>query len=100
MSSVLEIYSLQRELEEINHNLSKVENEIAELKEALKWTKELHPKAAYKVFGNRIALELSPENIEEIIQGEIDKLEKVKRMLTSRRDELLKKLRSLVAGTS
>ena len=100
MSSILEIYSIQRELEELNRNLSKVESQIAELKEALKWAKELHPKAVYRVFGNRIALEVSSENIEEVINSEIEKLEKVRRLLTSRREELLEKLRRLGVGTS
>jgi len=92
MSTIFKIYNLQRELEEINKNLSKVESQIAELKEALKWIKELHPKAVYKTFADRIAIELPPDNVEDIVQKEIERLEKVKNFLISRREEILKKI--------
>jgi len=60
MLVILKIYNPQREPEEINKNLLKVESQIAELKETLKWIEELHTKAVYKIFANRIAVGLPP----------------------------------------
>jgi prefoldin subunit 5 len=93
MSSLLEYYSLQRKLQQIELSLAEVEREIAELKEALKWTKELHPKAFYKVFGKRVVIEVDVASAEELIQKEIEKLEKVRDVLERERRELLEKLK-------
>jgi chaperonin cofactor prefoldin len=94
MSDFLKIYSLQRELLQVEENLRKVETEIIELKEALKWMEELNPIAIYKNFG-RVALEIPPEKGKEIIEQEIKKLEKVKEYLSERRERLVSELRQL-----
>jgi chaperonin cofactor prefoldin len=95
MSSLLEYYSIQRKLQQLELSLAEVEREIAELKEALKWARELHPKSLYRTFGKRVIIEVDASNAEEIIKGEIEKLEKVKEVLEKERKQLLEKLRRL-----
>jgi chaperonin cofactor prefoldin len=95
MSSIFDIYSIQRELASVEKSLSEVETQIAELKEALKWIDEMHPRAMYKTFAGRVAIELDPTKAREVIEAELEKLEKVKVLLVERRKELLEKLEEL-----
>jgi chaperonin cofactor prefoldin len=94
MSSLFELYSIQRELASVERSLSNVETQIAELKEALKWAKELHPVAVYRNF-SRVSIAVDPEKAEELIKKEIERLEKVKELLERRRRELLERAKQL-----
>ncbi len=98
MTDILKLYSLQRELAQVEENLSKVETQIAELREALKWVEELHPVAVYRNFG-RVSVGIAPERAKEVIEEEIKRLEKVKEHLNERREKLLSEIRKLQGST-
>ncbi len=89
------LFLLETELKSIDQTLAKLQVELEELKEALKWMEELHPKSAYRIFGNRIAIEVDPEKAKSVIEEEIKLLEAKIETLKKERERIENELRSL-----
>ena len=88
-------FLLETQIKAINETLARLQLELKELEEALKWIHALHPKSAYKIFGGKVAIEVKPEEIEKIIEDEIRLLKAKIEALEKEKDKLLSELDSL-----
>jgi chaperonin cofactor prefoldin len=95
LSSIQEIFYLERQVRALDEALARYQLQLQELKEALEWIEKLHPKAVYRVFGGRVAVEVDPSKAKEIIEDEIKLLEAKIETLKKRREELERKLKEL-----
>ena len=88
-------FLLETQIKSIDETLARFQLELEELKEALKWIQELHPKSAYRVFGGRVAIEVDPEKLKDIVEDEIKLLEAKIETLKKEREKLEAELKSL-----
>jgi chaperonin cofactor prefoldin len=56
---------------------------------------ELRPKAVYRVFGGRVAVEVDPAKAKEVIEDEIKLLEVKIESLKKQREEVERKIKEL-----
>lgn len=85
---------LRSQINVINETLTRLQLELKELEEALKWVQTLHPKSAYKIFGGKVAIEIDPKEIRKIIEDEIRLLKAKIDALEKEKDKLLSELNS------
>ncbi|NPA84796.1 MAG: hypothetical protein GXO07_02175 [Crenarchaeota archaeon] len=95
---MIELFYLERSLKAVDEALARYQLQLAELKEALKWMEELRPRAVYRVFGGRVALEVDPEKAREMIEEEIKLIEAKIEALKKQREELESKLKNLTSS--
>ncbi len=88
-------FLLETQIRSIDETLAKLQLELEELREALKWIQELHPKSAYRIFGGRVAIEVEPEKLKKVIEDEIKLLEAKIETLKKERDRLEAELKSV-----
>ncbi len=89
-------YLLERQIKSYDELIAKLEFQLAELKEALEWMKKMNVRSAYRIFGNRIAIEVDPSNLEKYVEEEVELLKARLNELKRKREELAKELRSLL----
>jgi chaperonin cofactor prefoldin len=93
LPSLQDVFLLERRLRAIDEALADLQVKLEELKEALEWMQKLHPKSAYRVFANSIAIEVDPEKAKEIVEEEIKLLEAKIETLKKERERVEKELR-------
>ena len=92
---MIELFYLERRLRALDEALARYQLQLQELKEALKWMEELRPKAVYRVFGGRVAVEVDPAKAKEVIEDEIKLLEVKIESLKKQREEVERKIKEL-----
>lgn len=89
-------YELKHELREIERKLIELRNQLRELEEALRMAREGRVRTAYRIYGGRLAIEIDPNNVEQVIEEEIAITRTSIAVLEKRREELLARLRKHV----
>ncbi len=92
---LLKLQELLVELRSIDAKLRELEVREVELREALRLVEEGKARSIYRVFGNRVIVEMDPGKAAEMIREEIELAKLTRERLLKRREEILKEIRSL-----
>ena len=94
-SEIYRVYELRASIDRLNSVITRLRSRLVELEEAKRVLEEGKPRRVYRIFGERVMVELSLEEARRFVEEEVEALKLQLKRLEEERERLSKELREL-----